>query len=73
MMHYPYLIVPRVTVQNVEQFRGMLQETKKMIDNWAHAVFNSKARLMLEYIDKEKFMTGKELCATFVGYCIVQQ
>jgi hypothetical protein len=69
MMHYPYILIPRVTVFNVGALKDDLLAEKLVVDKWIGELFNTKALIMLSYLAEEKYMSGIELCSTFTGFC----
>lgn len=71
MSHFPYLIVPRVTISNIKDITERLEARRKQMDKWALDVFKWQAPLMISYMVEERTMNGRELCNTFVGFCKV--
>lgn len=71
MMHYPYIVSPRITVEDVDGIRTRLFDMKKDMDKWTDDVFKQQGGLMRQYMVEEKMMSGRELCRTFLAFCHV--
>ena len=67
--HYPYITPPLVTVHTVDDMATRLKLQKKLMDVWVKKRFGEKAPIMMDWMEKDKSVTGIVLCSTFHTLC----